>query len=110
MDQVKLLLLTCVTYNIHICASHIRGVDNTVADDLSRDIQETINRLGQENLLCRPPLVTTVRLGLFQMTSGGVGSCEQWSQVRSVLTTQVAEPSTSSVLSAISALVSRGRR
>jgi hypothetical protein len=35
---IKLLLLTCVSYNIHICASHIRGVDNTVADDLSRNV------------------------------------------------------------------------
>jgi hypothetical protein len=32
---IKLLLLACVSYNIHICASHIRDVDNTVADDLS---------------------------------------------------------------------------
>jgi hypothetical protein len=32
---IKLLLLACVSYDIHICASHIRDVDNTVADDLS---------------------------------------------------------------------------
>jgi hypothetical protein len=107
---IKLLLLTCVSYNIHICASHIRGIDNTVADGLSRDFQETINRLAQTTLLCRPPLTSTERLALFRMTSGGVGSCEQWNQVRNVLTTQDVEPSTNSVICAISNLVSSTTR
>jgi hypothetical protein len=107
---IKLLLLTCVSYNIHICATHIRGIDNTVADGLSRDFQEIISRLGRTTLLCRPPLTSTERLVLFRMTSGGVGSCEQWNQVRNVLTTQGVEPSTNSVICAISNLVSSTTR
>jgi hypothetical protein len=41
---------------------------------------------------------------LFQMTSGGGASSEQWNQIRSVLTTQAVESSTNSVIYAISTL------
>ena len=106
----RLLLLACVSYNIHLSVTHIPGVDNVVADDLSRNVQTTLSRLAQQDLSCPPILEPAVRLALSQTTSGHGGLWEQWSQAHDVLISQDVPPSISSVLSTISTLGSNSTR
>ena len=89
----RLVLLACVSYNIHLFVTHIPGVDNIVADDLSRNVQTTWSRLTQKDLSCPPIPEPAVQLDLSQTTSGHDGLWAQWSRARDMLISQDVAPS-----------------
>lgn len=98
---IVLLLLICVCYNIHICATHIAGQNNVVADALSRNVQEVITQVGHSGLL-RPGIMTPEsRLRIFQMACGQNGSWDLWLWALNLLTAQGSIPSDTSVKSSL---------
>jgi hypothetical protein len=101
---LRLLYLLCLTFNIHITAIHIPGVDNVVADGLSRDIQEVMRSLVRQGLKLVPPMPLEYRKRIFQISSGRGGLWEQWQMIQEVLMAQGVEPLQDSVLKIISAL------
>jgi hypothetical protein len=104
---ISLLYLLCKTYNIHITAVHIPGVKNTIADGLSRDVQEVIRRQGRNGLLAIPPMPLEFRSLLFQMPCGADSLVERWTIVRDILMAQGSTPLDDFVLRTISRLNSQ---
>jgi hypothetical protein len=94
---IILLVLICVCYNIHICATHIKGENNVTADGLSRNVQEVIIRVGQSGLLRPATMTPTSRLQIFQMASGTNGYWDLWRWALKLLTDQGLIPSDASV-------------
>jgi hypothetical protein len=107
---LRLLYLLCLTFNIHIIAVHIPGVDNVIADGLSRDVQVVMRSLVQQGLKLVPSMPLDYRRRIFQSSSGSVGLLEQWRMIHEVLIAQGVEPLQPSVLRIISALTSRMTR
>jgi hypothetical protein len=107
---IRLLVLLCLVCNIHIIATHIPGVDNVVADGLSRDVQGVIRRLCQSGLQLVPPMPLDCRRKLFRKQSGPEELSRQWESIREVLMAQGAVPSNDSVLNTISILSSNRTR
>jgi hypothetical protein len=103
----NLLLLLCKSYNIHITAVHIPGVDNIIADGLSRDVQEVIRRQGQDGSEDIPPMPLEFRLRLFQMPCGEDSLVDHWRTLRSILMAQGSTPLDDFVLTTISRLTSQ---
>ena len=104
---IRLLVLTCVSFNIHTCATHIPGVDNVTADGLSRNVQEVITRVGQTGLLRPAGMTQTCRMKVFQTTYSTNGSLELWSQALNLLTDLGLTPSEPSVRNSILTLLSQ---
>jgi hypothetical protein len=107
---IRLLVLLCLVFNIHITATHIPGIDNVVADGLSRAVQDTIHRLCQSGLKLAPPMPLDCRRKLFAKQYGPEELSRQWGRIHEVLMAQGVAPSTSSVLNTISALSSNNAR
>jgi hypothetical protein len=104
---IRLLVLLCVTFNIHISPTHIPGVLNVIADGLSRDIQKIIQSLSQSGLRCIAPMTRDCQMKLFGRSSGNVALSVQWARVLEVLMAQDVVPSRSSVTRIIAILASR---
>jgi hypothetical protein len=103
---IRLFVLLCLVFNIHARACHIPGIDNVVADGLSRDVQGVMRRLSQSGLRLAPPMPLDCRMKLFRKQSGPEGLSRQWGRIQEVLMAQDVAPSASSVLSTISTLSS----
>jgi hypothetical protein len=103
---IRLFVLLCLVFNIHARATHVPGVDNDVADGLSRDVQGVMRQLSQNGLRLVPPMPLDCRRLLFRRQSGTEGLSEQWASVREVLMAQDVAPSATSVLHTISILSS----
>jgi hypothetical protein len=104
---IRLLVLMCITFNIHLSPTHIPGVLNVIADGLSRDMQEIIQSLSRSGLRCIAPMPLDCRMKLFGMSSGSGELSVQWGRLLEVLTRQDVTPSRSSVTSIIAILASR---
>jgi hypothetical protein len=50
---MRLLIATSLCFDIRIICLHIPGVDNPIADGLSRYFQETTDQLRRMSLQCR---------------------------------------------------------
>jgi hypothetical protein len=107
---LRLLYLLCVTFNIHIFAIHIPGVDNVIADALSRDVQEAMRSLVRQGLRRVPSMQLEYRRKIFQSSSGSVGLVEHWKMIQDILIAQGVEPLQAFVLTIISALTLSKRR
>jgi hypothetical protein len=81
---LQLLFLLCLTFNINVNAVHIPGVDNIIADDLSRNVQAAIISLVQQGLLLIPPMPLQFRQELFRSGSGSGGLVERWQRIQQV--------------------------
>jgi hypothetical protein len=103
---VNLLLLLCKSYNIYITAVHIPGVDNIIADGLSRDVQEVIEHQDRNGLEDIPPMPLEFRDQLFRMPCGTDSLVDHWRTLRSILIAQGSTPLDTFVLKTISRLVS----
>jgi hypothetical protein len=104
---IRLLVLLCITFNIHLSPTHIPGVLNVIADGLSRDIQEIIQSLSRSGLRCIEPMTLDCRMQLFVRSSGSDALSAQWAKVLEVLMAQGVVPLRSSVTSIIAILASR---
>jgi hypothetical protein len=104
---IRLLVLLCITFNIHLSPTHIPGVLNVIADGLSRDVQEIIQSLSRNGLQCIEPMTLDCRMRLFARKSGGEELSAQWARVHEVLMAQEVVPSRASVTSIIAILASR---
>jgi hypothetical protein len=103
---IRLFVLLCLIFNIHVRATHLPGVDNDVADGLSRDVQEVMDLLSRNGLRLVPPMPLACRRKLFRRQSGTEGLSEQWARIREVVIAQDVAPSETSVLNTISILTS----
>jgi hypothetical protein len=104
---LQLLFLLCLSFNINVNALHIPGVDNVIADGLSRDVQVVITSLVQQGLSRVPPMPLISRLELFQKSNGRGGLVEQWQVIQEILMAQGVMPSQPFVMRIISILNSR---
>jgi hypothetical protein len=104
---IRLLVLLCITFNIHLSPTHIPGVLNFIADGLSRDIQAIIGSLSQSGLLCIEPMTLDCRMKLFERKCGSAELSVQWGIILEVLTGQGVMPSRNSVTRIIAILASR---
>jgi hypothetical protein len=107
---IRLFVLLCLIFNIHARATHIPGVDNDVADGLSRDVQGVMRQLGRSGLKLVPPMPLACRKMLFMRQSGTEELSQQWARIRDVIIAQDVAPSASSVLHTISVLNSHKPR
>jgi hypothetical protein len=104
---IRLFVLLCLVFNIHVCATHLPGIDNDVADGLSRDVQGVMHQLCQDGLRLAPPMPLDCRRKLFGRQSGPEELSLQWARIRGVLMAQGVAPSNTSVLNTISILSSK---
>jgi hypothetical protein len=107
---IRLLVLLCLTFNIHLSPTHIPGVLNVIADGLSRDIQAIIRSLSQSGLQCIEPMTLSCRMKLFEKTCGNAALSVQWERILEVLMAQDVEPSRNSATRIIAILASRRTR
>jgi hypothetical protein len=104
---INLLLLLCKSYNIHITAVHIPGVDNIIADGLSRNVQEVIKHQSQDGLEDIPPMPLEFRNQLFQQSCGTDSLVERWKTLQNIVMAQGSMPLDDFVLRTISLLASQ---
>jgi hypothetical protein len=90
---ISLLVLICVSLNIHICATHILGEKNVIADGLSRNSQDIITRVGLSGLSRPASMTVESRLKLFRNSFSTNGLQERWLLALSLLTDQELIPS-----------------
>jgi hypothetical protein len=103
---IRLLVLLCITFNIHLSPTHIPGVLNVIADGLSRDIQEIIQSLSRIGLRCIAPMTLDYRMKLFASSCGNDALSAQWARVLEVLMAQDVVLSNTSVTRIIAILAS----
>ena len=77
---MRLLITVSLCFDIRITCSHIPGVDNPIADGLSRYFQDTIDLLCRANLLQRP-MPTWESRERWWRSFGTTGLLEEWSRI-----------------------------
>jgi hypothetical protein len=90
---ISMLVLICVSFNIHIGATHIPGEDNVIADGLSRNSQDIITQVGRSGLSRPASMTVESRLKLFRSSFSTNGLQERWLLALSLLTDQGLMPS-----------------
>ena len=94
---MRLLITLSLLYNIRVVCQHVPGVNNCVADGLSRYFQEASDRLLRDGLSKRPMPTYTARERWWK-GCGKHGLLEEWSQILDLPTLQDTNPSPSLVI------------
>ena len=94
---MRLLITVSLYYNIRIICTHVPGVDNPIADGLSRYFQETIDRLRRASLLQRPMPTWESRERIWRR-SGTSELLEEWAQILAEPMLQDSRPSQGTVI------------
>ncbi len=79
-NLMRLLITLSLLYNIRVVCLHVPGVNNSVADGLSRYFQDTTDRLLQASLL-RQRMPTYISRESWWKTCGRHGLLGEWTQI-----------------------------
>jgi hypothetical protein len=82
---VRMLFLVCVKYNIRIVSTHIRGIYNVIADELSRFEQTVVDRLLRTGSQQKDVATVICRMRIWKISSSD-GWSALYDQTRKELT------------------------